>query len=103
MDKNIIVETIRKITNNTFVHGCYISTAMFYEPKYDIEGKQINANPNWIESSITIEDKTYKLIKCGWDIWIIKPEYFDVVNYCVIMFNRNHEGIMYHENLKYKN
>lgn len=88
-----IIEAIRKATNDTFIGNGCSSTLMGWQQNYDKEGRPLYADPNWRDSYITIESKTYGLIRKGWYAWVIKPEYKDKIHYTHVMFNNG-------ENLK---
>lgn len=88
-----IIEAIRKATNNTFRHGAVSSTLMGWNQNYDNEGRPLRADPNWQDSYITIESKTYGLIRKGWYAWVIKPEFANKIHYNAIMYDPNGEKI----------
>ena len=50
-----IVEAIRTATNGTFVGEYCTSTLLGWVPRYDEQGRPLNADPNSKHSTITID------------------------------------------------
>lgn len=65
----MISETLKKITNN-FESGFRQSTLMGWTPKFDIQGRPLNTDPNYRRGEVLIEDKTYWFIRKGWIVRI---------------------------------
>ena len=65
-----IVEAIRTATNGTFVglRGC--KTLMGWIPTFDSQGRMLNCDPNYKDSSVNIEGKEYYLTRKGWHVYI---------------------------------
>lgn len=72
MNKEQIVEAIRLATGGTFVGGDSVKTCMGWHPDYDRQGRPLNCDPNYIDSSIRIEGKDYYITKVGWHVYIWK-------------------------------
>lgn len=71
MDKEQIVEAIRRATNGTFIGTRYGSTGLNWTPKYDCMGRPLNCDPNYIDSTVIIDEKYYFITRIGWEaiIW----------------------------------
>ena len=65
-----IVEAIRIATNGTFVglYGC--STLMGWTPRFDSQGRMLNCDPNYKDSSVNIDGTEYYLTRKGWHVYI---------------------------------
>ena len=83
-EKEKLIEAVRVATNGTFIGERAISTLMGWSKVYDDEGRLITPDPNYIDSSITIDDITYKITKHKWNAYIWKPE-VKKVNYMLML------------------
>ena len=70
MDKEKIVEAIRLATNGTFIGYGQSSTCMGWIPEYDRQGRLLNCDPNYIDSTVRIEGKDYYMTRVGWHVYI---------------------------------
>lgn len=70
MNKEQIVEAIRFATGGTFVGNGGFSTCMGWIPDYDSQGRPINCDPNYRDSSIRIEGHDYHMTRKGWHVYI---------------------------------
>lgn len=80
MQKEQIIEAIRTATGGTFEGTSIVTTLLGYIPKYDEQGRQVNADPNYRTSSVVIGNVEYPITKHGWYAYIWKPEYIDYIN-----------------------
>jgi hypothetical protein len=70
MNKEQIVEAIRNATYGTFVgYGGY-TTCMGWLPNFDSQGRPLDCDPNYRDSSIRIEGQDYHMTKVGWHVYI---------------------------------
>lgn len=65
-----IVEAIRGATNGTFIGRYGTMTLMGWIPEFDSQGRPLNCDPNYIDSSVRIEDKEYFITRKGWHVFI---------------------------------
>ena len=65
-----IVEAIRTATNGTFIGEYCTSTLIGWVPRYDEQGRPLNADPNSKYSIITIDGKTYPITRQGWHAYV---------------------------------
>ena len=79
-----IVNAIRNATNGTFVGGYSSTTLMGWTRIYDKQGREVTCDPNYKESGINICGVDYKIVRCKWDVYIFKPEYFDTAHYTTL-------------------
>lgn len=70
MNKNEIIEEIRKVSNGTFIGKFGFTTLLGWTPKYDEQGRPLNCDPNYIDSSFKIDNKIYYVTKVGWKVYI---------------------------------
>lgn len=70
MNKNEIIEEIRKVSNGTFIGKFGFTTLLGWAPKYDEQGRPLNCDPNYIDSSFKIDNKIYYVTKVGWKVYI---------------------------------
>ena len=68
-----IVEAIRTATNGTFVGEYCTSTLLGWVPRYDEQGRPLNADPNSKHSTITIDGTDYLITIQGWHACVFKP------------------------------
>ena len=68
-----IVEAIRTATNGTFIGEHCSSTLLGWVPRYDEQGRPLNADPNTKHSAITIDGTDYFITRKGWDAYVFKP------------------------------
>ena len=68
-----IVEAIRTATNGTFIGEHCTSTLLGWVPRYDEQGRPLNADPNTKHSSITIDETDYLITREGWHAYVFKP------------------------------
>ena len=68
-----IVEAIRTATNGTFVGEYCSSTLLGWIPRYDEQGRPLNADPNSKHSTITIDGTDYPITRQGWHAYVYKP------------------------------
>ena len=81
MTDNDIIEAISNATNGSFVSEYCESTCMGWVNKYDDKGRLLTADLNYKTSYIYICENQYKVIRRGWFVWIIRPEYTNKINY----------------------
>lgn len=62
----MILELIRNITNNFSGNTFKGSTLMGWVPRFDDQGRPLNADPNYLSGDIDIDGQTYYYIKKGW-------------------------------------
>ena len=65
-----IVEAIRTATNGTFVGFRGSQTLMGWIPTFDSQGRMLNCDPNYKDSSVNVEGKEYYLTRKGWHVYI---------------------------------
>ena len=70
-----LIETIRTATNGTFIGSGVISTLMGWFDEYDEQGRLVTCDPNYKDSTVTIDGTTYRITRVGWYAYIWKPEY----------------------------
>ena len=68
-----IVEAIRTATNGTFVGDYCSSTLLGWVPRYDEQGRPLNADPNSKHSTITIDGTVYPISRQGWYAYVYNP------------------------------
>ena len=68
-----IVEAIRTATNGTFIGEYCTSTLLGWVPRYDEQGRPLNADPNTKHSTITIDGTDYLITRKGWHAYVFKP------------------------------
>ena len=68
-----IVEAIRTATNGTFIGECCSSTMLGWVPRYDEQGRPLNADPNTKHSTITIDGTDYLITRKGWHAYVYSP------------------------------
>ena len=68
-----IVEAIRTATNGTFVGEYCTSTLLGWLPRYDEQGRPLNADPNSKHSTITIDGTDYPITRQGWYAYVYNP------------------------------
>ena len=68
-----IVEAIRTATNGTFIGEHCSSTLLGWLPRYDEQGRPLNADPNSKHSSITIDGTDYPISRQGWYAYVYNP------------------------------
>lgn len=76
-----VSDALKVITSN-FEKGFHTSTLLGWTPNYDLNGRQINADPNYREGQATIEGKPYWFTKKGWKIriWDRPAKYTDFMS-----------------------
>lgn len=72
-ETNKIVEAIRTATNGTFVGKYCTSTLLGWVPRYDEQGRPLNADPNSKHSKVTINETDYLITRKGWHAYVFKP------------------------------
>lgn len=70
MNKEQIVEAIRLATNGEFVGRNGVKTCMGWIPAYDRQGRLLNCDPNYIDSTVMIEGQDYYMTRVGWHVYI---------------------------------
>jgi hypothetical protein len=65
----MILEALKQKTQN-FENGFYSSTLLGWTPKFDEQGRPLNANPNYRDGTATIEGKTYWFTRKAWKVRI---------------------------------
>ena len=68
-----IVEAIRTATNGTFIGEYCTSTLLGWVPRYDEQGRPLNADPNSKHSTITIDGTDYPITRQGWYAYVYNP------------------------------
>ena len=90
-DKEKIINAIRVATNGTFIGHGGMSTLMGWFDEYDEQGRLVTCDPNYKDSTVTIDGTTYKITKHGWNVYIWKPEYKDTCGYTTCWANNYQE------------
>lgn len=70
MNKDEIIEEIRKISKGTFIGKFGFTTLLGWIPKYDEQGRPLNCDPNYIDSSFLIDNNIYYVTRVGWKVYI---------------------------------
>ena len=81
MNKEQVIEAIRNLTNDSWLHGVYTSTRMGWQQQYDFLGRPLHPDPNYKHCSANIEGTDYSWTKVGWTVYIWKPEYASEASY----------------------
>lgn len=69
-----IAEAIRVATGGTYIGPMASQTLLGWFPKYDDQGRPLNADPNTITSTVCIDGKNYRVEKWGWDVAIFEGD-----------------------------
>lgn len=70
---------MKKIITQNFEKGFYSSTLLGWTPKYDVQGRPLNCDPNFKDGTATVDGKQYWFTRRGWTvrIWDRKSRYTD--------------------------
>ncbi len=70
---NIISNELANQIIANFGNTGTLTTLLGWIPEFNSEGLPLNANPNKQVSKTKINNETYVIVKCGWQINIYKP------------------------------
>lgn len=78
MTKEEIIKAVDLATGGSYIGpGVGCCTCMGWIPEYDAQGRCVSCDPNYHDSSITIEGETFHLTRCGWTAVIWDSKYPD--------------------------
>lgn len=74
-------KALRVITDN-FEKGFNQTTLMGWRKDFDLEGRPLNADPNYRSGSCRIEEKDYWYVRKGWKVrvWDVEADYHAFMN-----------------------
>lgn len=81
MNEMMIIDKLKEKTEN-FEKGFHSETLMGWWPKFDDNGRPMNADPNYRTGSVDLCGKTYTFVRKAWKVkvWERKASYTEFRN-----------------------